>query len=493
MITLLAAGSMLTAAAQETNDLPMQGRRRTVRPEWLQRRAANAQDRGPGGDYFKGRKHQLVVLASFADNPFLGDEEATLAQWDKILNTEQLDEAPFAGSFHDYFYDQSYGQFDLICDLQFVEVDSCRRYRSTMTHDENSQYLVDDVVASLRQRDIQWDRYDWNGDGYVNQLLIIFAGQGSAYGGMGSSYDAIWPHQSWLSWHLIDLQAGSYREADTVRYQEQDYIIDSYCAVQEIAQDSSYGSFGTLCHEYTHCFGFPDFYGSGSVIGNWDLMDNGNYCGGGFMPVGWSAHEKMLMDWLTPLELTTATTVTGMPALTDEPVAYLIRNDAYPDEFFMLENRQKKGWDSELPGEGLVIFHIDYDPEIWLTGYANTSNVSHYIVVPANNHTFRSYSDGWAYPYGTNNALTDTSTPAAVLWHENISGEKLMSKPITDIAVEDGLVSFSFMASPSGVTTISQDPATHSRKLLMNGQLLIEHNGRIFTITGMPVTDRPAD
>lgn len=489
----MAVVGTLAMTAQETNSHPMQGRRRVIRQEMMQRRSASTQDRGPGGNYFTGEKHQLVVLASFADNPFLGDSAATIAQWNAILNTEHFSEAPFMGSLHDYFYDQSYGQFNLVCDLQFVRVDSCRRYRSTINHDENSQYLVQDVVAALRQRNIEWDLYDWNGDSYVNQLLIIFAGQGSAYGHMGPSYDAIWPHQWWLSLHMKDLQPGYYCAPETVSYKGVDFIVDSYCAVQELFTDSTYGSFGTLCHEYTHCFGFPDFYSSGTVIGNWDLMDNGNYAGGGFRPVGLSAHERWLMGWLTPTELTTPTTVTDMPALVDEPAAYLIRNDAYPNEFYMLENRQKKGWDTELPGSGLAIFHIDYDAEVWLGGNANTDNSKHYILFPANNRNTVSGNAGWAYPYtandnSANDLLTDTSQPAASLWHANTSGKMLMSKPVTQIAVNDGLASFTFLTSSTGMeelSDVSHQPSV--QKVLRDGQLLIERNGTFYHITGTKI------
>jgi len=481
----------LNAAAQTMPDhMPQQGRRGTFRPGWaLRRAAAGGQDLGPGGNYFHGEKHQLVVLASFADNPFLGDETATLAQWDKILNTRNLSEAPFAGSFHDYFYDQSYGQFSLVCDLQFVKVDSCRRYRSTYTDDENSQYLMQDVIDTLKWRNIEWSRYDWNGDGYVNQLLIIFAGQGSKYGGMGPSTDAIWPHQWWLSQHLKDRQQGVYCSPDTVRYQNKDYVLDSYCAVQELSSDSTYGTFGTLCHEFTHCFGFPDFYYSGynKTPYLWELMDAGNYNEGGFRPVGYSAHERWLMGWLTPTELTTQTTVTGMPALADQPTAYIIRNDGYPDEFYMVENRQKKGWDTSLPGSGLLIFHIDYVQSIWVSGPGNSPNEQHYMIIPASNQTDKYSCAGWAYPYGTNNALTDTSVPAATLWHANTAGTQLMSQPITGIAIQDGLASFSFKSVPTGMETVRQDPITDSRKLLWNGRILIQRGDKLYTMQGQEV------
>lgn len=494
-VVLLMLSSLTWAQAMQDDLLPRQSRRGVLSRAKVLRRAASTQDKGPGGDYFFGQKHQLVVLASFADNPFLADSAATVAQWNKILNTRNFNEEPFAGSFRDYLYDQSYGQFDLVCDFQLVYVDSCVRYQSTEADDENSQYLVQDIVAQLRNRDINWSLYDWNGDGYVNQLLIIYAGQGSAYGGFGPRYDAIWPHQFWLTLHEKDRQSGVYCEPETVTYQNVDFLVDSYCAVQEIAQDSTYANFGTLCHEFTHCFGFPDFYSSSTsrTPGYWDLMDRGNYNGNGYRPAGYSAHERWLMGWLTPIELTTPTEVADMPALADQPVAYIIQNDAYPEEYYMLENRQKKGWDTALPGQGLVIFHVDYDPSVWIYDIPNKSNKQSYRIIPANNIFMYRYSSGWAYPYVVsdstiNNELTDSSAPPASLWYANTSGEKLMSKPVTNISVTDSLVSFSFMSVPTSLENQrSNDKGQMTNKFIRNGLLFIERNGKVYNALGLPV------
>ena len=401
-------------------------------------------------------QRQLVVLAAFQDRTFVGDETATVEQWDKIFNQENFTEKPFAGSVHDYFYAQSYGQFRLTFDLQYVALaDPHTKYRSTSADDENSQYLVDDIVDSLLKRDIDWSPYDWDDDGYIDQLVIVFAGKGSSYGGFGGGTDAIWPHQYWLSIHVDESgQARSYR---TVSSGGQEYRVDCYCALQELASDNSYGSFGTLIHEYSHCFGFPDFYASsGSVIKSWDLMDYGNYNDSGFRPCGYSAHERWLMGWLTPIECTKDTVVSDMPALCDEPQAYLLRNDAYENEYYILENRQQCGWDASLPGSGIVVFHIDYDKEIWegFTDWPNSSSLKRYTIIPANNKTsmMQSALSGWPYPFESNNELTNTSTPAATLIHPNSDGTLLMNKPITDITITDGLASFEVMKEPTAVT-----------------------------------------
>lgn len=438
----------------------------TPNPLFMPHRAPSLQG---GENPYIGNRHQLVILASFQDQDFAEDHETTLQKWGKIFNAENYAEDRFFGSLHDYFMAQSYGQFNLTFDLHLIELpDGRSKYRSTYSHDENSQYMVDDIVDVLLTQDIDWSLYDWDGDAFVDQLLIVYAGPGMNTG----EPNTIWPHQWWLSQHLnmetedpID-----HRSFRTVMQGEREYYVDCYCCVQEVVNISStQTSFGTICHEYSHCLGFPDFYygGGTKVVGNWDLMDNGNYNGLGFLPCNYSAHERMLMGWLTPIELTSSTTVTDMPALIDEPVAYLIRNDGAENEYYFVENRQQRGWDEDLPGSGIVVFHIDYDKDIWhsTTAYTNSSEKKRYQIFAANNKSQTSASNGWAYPFVTedalgnvsiaNDSLTNTSKPAATLNNPNRDGQKLMSKPITHMAVDaNGLASFVFMEE---TTTLVHD------------------------------------
>lgn len=421
----------------------------------LRRGAPGGQPKQAGGDFYHGERHQLTVLAEFNDRPFKGDEEATLAQWNKIFNTKNLSEFPFKGSVHDYFFAQSYGDFDLIFDLEYVKVKGdAVKYASDAT-DENSRFLVQDIMEVLETRDIDWSLYDWNGDGFVNQLLIIYAGHGMNE--FTSATDLIWPHQWWMSEHCQDGKQEPYCDAIPVTYNDKEYKVDCYCALQELTKNDDYGSFGTICHEYTHCFGFPDFYNSGkSYLGAWELMDSGNYNGGGYSPAGYSAHERWLMGWLTPTELTTTTTVTDLPALGDEPQAYLIRNDGFPNEYYIVENRQQDGWDASLPGNGIIVNHVDYDEDLWVStkAYVNTSSRKHYLIFPANNISSATtvFSKNWSYPYQKNNSLTNTSTPAAELWNANADGTMLMNKPITNMAVVGGLASFDFTVNTTGLS-----------------------------------------
>ncbi|MBQ7239416.1 MAG: M6 family metalloprotease domain-containing protein [Bacteroidales bacterium] len=453
IVFLLLAMMFSASAAEDIHLRPC--RMGKTNPELVKRRAlSSAGDNNP----YIGERRQLVVLASFQDRVFVEEPDAALAQWERIFNEHGLNDGQYVGSVHDYFYVQSAGQFNLSFDLKYVALpDSCKKYRSTYAHDEYSQYMVDDIVDALMQEEIDWSLYDWDDDQFVDQLLILYAGKGMNDGGGTNS---IWPHQWWLSQHedLTTADHSDFRSYRTVNYGDVDYFVDSYCCVQEVVSGNG-SPFGTLCHEYSHCFGFPDFYyGKSSIVGAWDLMDYGCYNGNGFRPCNYSAHERMLMGWLEPIELTEPTTVTDLPALGLSSLAYMVRNDGAENECYIIENRQQEGWDADLPGSGILVFHVDYDKDVWLNAMPNDENNKRYSIFPANNNTSTKNTSisQWAYPYIVadmqgndsiaNNGLTNDSRPVATLNNANLDGGLRMSKPISKMAVDaNGLASFVFM------------------------------------------------
>jgi hypothetical protein len=186
-----------------------------------------------------------------------------------------------------------------------------------------------------------------------------------------------------------------------------------------------------------------------------------------------------------------------MAPLSDGQQAYMLRNDAYANEYYILENRQQTGWDEKLPGSGLLIFHIDFDPQVWdgvLAGKTpNTTKKKCYTLFHANDKNSIFYQDGWAYPYENNTSLTNTSLPVAVLDHPNTDGTTLMSKPITNISVTDGLVSFDVMGggSPVDIASPSVDaslpvtiygPDGTPRIRMSRGLNIVKQGGKVLKI-----------
>ncbi|MBO4451787.1 MAG: M6 family metalloprotease domain-containing protein [Bacteroidaceae bacterium] len=459
-VFLMIVWIMLSSMGQSVVGESTSGLPRGCRREQMLRRHGTKKTRRASGvtrkvDKYVGTRHQLVVLVSFADLKFL--EEDPLPLWNRIFNEVGYHEDGYVGSVHDYFYDQSYHQWNLMFDLQYIGLDESRvKYKSYYgdPYDENSKYLIYDIVDVLLKRNIDWSLYDWDEDGEIDQLLVVYAGKGMNIDGDNNT---IWPHQWWLSEH-------DNCQPRTVSSGGKNYLIDTYCVVMETANSSGvYTAFGTLCHEYSHCLGLPDFYnGSTSIVRDWDIMDYGCYNGQSFCPCNYSAHERMFMGWLTPNELQTKTSVTNIPSLDKAPVAYLVRNDGWADEYYILENRQQQGWDAYLPGSGLIVFHVDYDEQLWIIGTPNSdSNKPRYRIIPANNKTSTTSMSmkGWGYPYvggdDINNALTNNTLPVAKVNHKNIDGSYYMSKPITNISVTDGLACFDFFADETGIKSLS--------------------------------------
>ena len=120
IITALLLSLFTLTAIAQVKVSPQGCRRGTPRPQSAHLRRGGSEGRKPGGDFYHGERHQLTILVAFNDRMFSGDETATLNQWNKIFNTENLMEGPFNGSVHDYILAQSYGDFSVVFDLVYV-------------------------------------------------------------------------------------------------------------------------------------------------------------------------------------------------------------------------------------------------------------------------------------------------------------------------------------------------------------------------------------
>ena len=407
---------------------------------------------------------QPVVLISFTDKDFSMDNPARY--YDRLFNEEGFNEGVGPGCVADYLRDQSDG----LVNMQFDIYGPYKVNSTAGGHGRNYHGFseVGEAVELLNASvDTDFPIYDWDGDGIVNQVLFVFAGY---TGNNVTGY--IWPSTSWLGGQLSgDIEVG---------------LASISC---EKWGDDFLCGMGTIIHEFLHCMGVPDIYPLGgasyfSSVDEWDLMDGGNYTNHGWCPPNLTAMEKLFLGWDQPTELTEPTTITDLKSVSKGGGSYLIRNSGDPNEFYLLENRRQEGWDYGCPGNGLCIYHVDFNRDAWLENEVNITD-SHFRFSifhadrkdylywdPKNNGEDptkwtlndwmrNKYLSTSPYPYTdpetliVNASLTDTSAPAAMLYNSNAEGLKKMSKPVTNIRMaDDGTISFDFMKDETAIRSV---------------------------------------
>ena len=402
------------------------------------------------GDY-RGQKRGLIILVNYKDVSFKAANNK--AYYERVANEVNFQDGKFVGSMYDYFYAQSRGVFELNFDVVGpVKVSQNRSYygsNDSSGDDKHPAQMVSEAVK-LADEYVNYADYDWNGDGWVDQVYVVYAGKGEADSGI--SY-TVWPH----AWSLSS--AGHFGDGDGALYLDGVYI-DSYACGEELdGSTSQIAGLGTMCHEFSHCLGYPDFYDTdysgGQGMGDWDLMDHGSYNNGGYQPAGYTSYERWMAGWEQPIPLTKSTTVTGMKGLQDGGESYIIYNPGNNDEYYLLENRTLSGWDASLPGNGLLILHVDYDAAAWESNTPNDDKSHQRMTwVPADGTYQTSYYGGIStggqatdpYPYGNNNSFNKDSSPAATLYNKNDDGTYYLNVSVEDITLaDDGTISFNFI------------------------------------------------
>lgn len=403
---------------------------------------------------FQGKKKGLIILAEFADSKFKEGHDQAL--YNRIANEQGFSEEGFRGSVKDYFRDQSQGQFGLdfdvvgICPLK----NNAAYYGRNLSDGEDAHAgeMVAEACLWASQQGIDFSQYDWDGDGEVDQVFVLYAGQGEAAGGAAST---IWPHMYYLS-------ASDYGKALTLN----GVTVDTYACSCELNMSGMLDGIGTFCHEFSHCMGFPDLYdtngGNWFGMGDYDLMSSGSYNGNSKCPAGYSAYEKAACGWMDLKDITSLEgeqKVTGLKPLSEGGDAYIMCNQADEDEYYIVENRQKTNWDAGLPDSGILITHVDFDQDIWDWNVPNSKgtyyvgNVEHtndhqrLTMFHADGKQPTSSSRGHAGElYGNGySALTATTNPASTLYNKNSDGSNYMHIDIRDMLVaSDGTASLTF-------------------------------------------------
>lgn len=404
-----------------------------------------------------------VLLVQFADVRFSSADPQNAFK-DRI-NGENYTAEGGCGSIREYFIDQSEGQFspqfDIIGPITLSNNMEYYGGNDKQGTDLRPREMVKEACRNAyNDKIIDFSQYDNNNDGYVDILYIIYAGFGEA-SFPDKLEDCIWPHQ----WEL-----GTPLTLDGKK-------INRYACNNEL--DGHTGTeldgIGTFCHEFSHCLGLPDFYDTsseGTTFGMnvWSVMDYGCYNNNGHTPCGYTAYEKDFLGWRSLTELNTPTHVTLKP-LSDGGEAYKIVNEANPDEFYVVEYYSKSGWNTYAPADGMLITHVDYLESAWYENIVNNDPKHPRVtIIPADGKLTAQSVTSDTYPGPSRNTkLTATSTPASMVYTGGY-----MNKDITNIASENGIVTFDFMEGAI------QSPRLHSPTNILSTS---------FTVTWNPVEE----
>jgi len=296
-----------------------------------------------------------VILVQFADN--LADTlNNTPARYDSMFYSAGIYQGTYrAGSLNDFFIENSYNATDVsggICG------NTWHLSNYTYSHYYDGYYMLTTGYALARDAVILVDdlvdfqQFDADNNGHIDGVFVVHAGPGAEDTG---NINHCWSHA---------IPSFYYTTNDGI-------IIDGATNVPEVnlvtpSLDTTLCCIGVMCHELGHIVGLPDLYdGSRNTwgVGYWSLMGYGAWGAGGNTP--WSPSHadawcKTIVNWLAPIPITSNTYSLKIVDLETNPVAYRVwRNGIVNDTFFILENRQNKGFDTPLPGQGLLIWHID--------------------------------------------------------------------------------------------------------------------------------------
>ena len=397
-----------------------------------------------------GVQHIPVILVQFDDVKFVTANEVysftdDVAFFERHFNQENYNDEG-AGSVRDYFISQSDSLFMPIFDIIGpVTLNNKMAYygsNDSSGSDSKAIQMMQDAINKALESGADFSKYATMSHG-VPFVGIIYAG----YGEQASDVeDAIWA-----------------RYESTLYYNAGNYTFRSALCTNEIADYTGHGAerdgIGTFCHEFSHALGLPDFYntlGLSNVFGldYWDIMDYGQFWNECKTPVGYSAYERNFMKWLKIDTLQTFKQFVNLPSLSSRSAhrAYKIinENDATGNEYYILENRQTSPWFSNEFGNGMLIYHVDYDVDDWTSNSVNNDPDHQRMTILPADGVLTSNSEAQPIDYkgdlfpGIKNVteLTDSTIPCDTAYVGGYLHRKL--KEIQQYV--DGIISFCYMA-----------------------------------------------
>ena len=383
-----------------------------------------------------GFRKALIILMQFKDLKFSKSNE----DFQRLFNEERYKEDGALGSVYDYYKWASYGQLDLKSDVigPFTSYNNMSYYggNTGLSGNDQNPYALFSEAIDYAIKEVSLSDYDADGDGYVDNIHIIYAGYGEE---AGASSNAIWAHE--MTFRTITVQGMK---------------IDRYSCAPELRGNQGIGisRIGPHCHEIGHALGAMDYYdtdyetgGQYQGTGKWDIMASGSWNDNGIAPAGFNPYVKIYdFGWTEAKFLENKETNTIDVSSKKGNIFRL--NTGTNNDFFLIENRDHQYFLSAEPGNGLLIFHIG--PNLKSRSSTNTINSTFpqqcYVVCASSSFqkpiaSSSSYgninSAGCTYPgVNGNSEFSDSSTPAALTINGNKTGIN-----ISNISFDNDLIS----------------------------------------------------
>ncbi len=282
----------------------------------------------------------LVVLVNFTNATM---QTSNINQFTHQIKDTNYNSGNFTGSVRDYFFDNSFEQMDP--NFHVIGPYTLNHPYSYYGSNEDNCYLMvtDALNIADSTDDIDLSIFDNDGDGLVDLVHVIYAGQGEHYTGQSNQ---IWAHM----YYVFD--SPTYDGVQLWRYS---------CS-SELGQYNNCDGIGAVCHEMGHVFGLPDFYdtdydqsgGTSATTGEFDVMAEGSYNNNCLTPPYYSMVERSMINWAVPDTLNANGVYTLEPISTSNTALHM---DLDGDEYLTFEYRKKTKWDAYIPAEGMIVFH----------------------------------------------------------------------------------------------------------------------------------------
>ena len=402
-----------------------------------------------------GTRKMLLILVEFSDYSFKNSKN----DFEKLMNQLNYTDGGRYGSVRDYYKENSFDQLDLVTDVVGIyRLSNKRSYYGAnegSSRDKNPQAMALEAITKANA-DVDFSKYDNDNDGIVDGIHIIFAGPGEEAGGGG---DCIWSHSSTVTTTVDGKSTSRYSCSPEIRG----------------SGGSNISHIGVVCHEVAHVLGTKDFYdtnygtdGEYPGTGDWDIMGTGCWNGEGACPAHFNPFTKIYdYAWAVPIEVSN-TYSAKLEA--HKKNGFIQINTRVSDEFFLLEYKQQRGFDSKIPGHGLMIYRASenlYGKEF---NIINSSHRQQFYPIVANSTYAIPTDDPSSYgivnssaaPFpGTSGVteFTDYSTPSMKSWNKYTT--KLPITSITENASE-GYVTFNVATKFDYLTIDPQKGNTES-------------------------------